>query len=194
MKLKSVVFHKSVAINADKVFLDNKKEIIFIWRSNVGKSSLMNALFNRKDLVKTSSRPGKTKHANIFIVNTKYNFTDLPWYGFAKLWKDIKEHLDALNSWYMDERLDYIKKAVIVVDCKIWPQKADIEMYEYLLELWIPMFIVLSKIDKLNKSDIQKSKNHTESLLVWQPVFPVSSKKWDWIKDLWRELGYALEV
>lgn len=194
MKLKWVVFHKSVAINAEKIFLDNKKEIIFIGRSNVGKSSLMNALFNRKDLVKTSSRPGKTKHANIFILNGKYNFTDLPWYGFAKLWKDIKEHLEALNSWYMDERLEHIKKAVIVVDCKIWPQKADIDMYEYLLELWVPMFIALSKIDKLNKSDIQKSKNHTENLLVWQRVFPVSSKKWHWIQDLWRELGYVLEA
>lgn len=194
MKLKWVVFHKSVAINAEKIFLDNKKEIIFIWRSNVWKSSLMNALFNRKDLVKTSSRPGKTKHANIFIVNGKYNFTDLPWYGFAKLWKDIKEHLDALNSWYMDERLDYIKKAVIVVDAKIWPQQADIDMYEYLLELWIPMFIALSKIDRLNTSEMMKSKNHTEWIMVWQEVFPVSSKKWNWIAYLWRELWYALEV
>jgi len=194
MKLKSVEFSKSVAINAEKIFLDNKKEIIFIWRSNVGKSSLMNALFNRKDLVKTSSRPGKTKHANIFIVNGKYNFTDLPWYWFAKLWKEIKEHLDALNSWYMDERLDYLKKAVIVIDTKIWPQQADIDMYEYLLELGVPMFIVLSKIDRLNNSDIQKSLNHTKSILVWQPIFPVSSKKWNGIQDLWRELGYALEA
>jgi len=194
MKLKSVEFSKSVAINAEKIFLDNKKEIIFIWRSNVGKSSLMNALFNRKDLVKTSSRPGKTKHANIFIVNGKYNFTDLPWYWFAKLWKDIKEHLDALNSWYMDERLDYLKKAVIVIDTKIWPQQADIDMYEYLLELWVPMFIALSKIDRLNNSEVQKSLNHTKNILVWQPIFPVSSKKWNWIQDLWRELGYALEA
>ncbi|MDQ7009967.1 MAG: ribosome biogenesis GTP-binding protein YihA/YsxC [Candidatus Gracilibacteria bacterium] len=194
MKLREVVFHKSVAINAEKIFLDNKKEIIFIGRSNVGKSSLMNALFNRKDLVKTSSRPGKTKHANIFIVNQKYNFTDLPGYGFAKLGKDIKEHLDALNSWYMDERLDYIKKAVIVIDAKIGPQKADIDMYEYLLELGVPMFIALAKIDRLNTSEMMKSKNHTENLLLGQEVFPVSSKKRNGIADLWRELGYALEA
>lgn len=193
MKLKSVNFSKSVAINAEKVFLDNKKEIIFIWRSNVGKSSLMNALFKRKDLVKTSSRPGKTKHANIFIVNEKYNFTDLPGYWFAKLWKEIKEHLDALNSWYIEERLDFIKKAVIVIDSKIWPQQSDIDMYNYLLELWVPMFVVLSKTDRLNKSEIQKSKNHTEKVLFWQEVFPVSSKKWIWIKELWRELWFALE-
>ena len=75
MKLKEVTFARSVAMNAEKVFLDNKDEIIFIWRSNVGKSSLMNALFHKKDLVKTSSRPGKTKLANIFVVkNIKGTF------------------------------------------------------------------------------------------------------------------------
>ena len=188
MKLKEVRFFKSVAINAEKVFLDNKNEIIFIGRSNVGKSSLMNALFNKKDLVKTSSRPWKTKLANIFLVNKKYNFTDMPWYGFAKLWKEIKDHLDALNSWYMEERLDFIKRAVIVIDSKIWPQQSDIDMYEYLLELWVPMFIVSSKIDRLNKQEINKSLNHTAKILVWQPIFPVSSKKNLWIKELWREL------
>ncbi len=192
MKLKEVVFSKSVAINAEKVFLDNKKEIIFIGRSNVGKSSLMNALFNKKDLVKTSSRPWKTKLANIFVVNKKYNFTDLPWYGFAKLGKEIKEHLDALNSWYMDERLDYIKRAVILIDAKIWPQNADIDMYEYLLEIGIPMFIVLSKVDRLNASETQKSVNHTQKTLPWQPIFTTSSKKNIGIEELWRELGKEL--
>jgi len=188
MKLKEVNFSKSVAINAEKVFLDNKNEVIFIWRSNVGKSSLMNALFNKKDLVKTSSRAWKTKLANIFLVNKKYNFTDMPWYGFAKLWKDIKEHLDALNSWYIEERLDYIKRAVIVVDSKIWPKSSDIDMYEYLLELWVPMFIVASKIDRLNSQELNKSLSHTSRLLVWQKIFAVSSKKNQWIKELWREL------
>ncbi len=193
MKLKDVEFSRSVAINAEKVFLDNKKEIIFIWRSNVGKSSLMNALFNKKDLVKTSSRPGKTKLANIFVVNKKYNFTDLPGYWFAKLGKEIKEHLDALNSWYMDERLDFIKRAVILIDAKIWPQPADIDMYEYLLEIGVPMFIVLSKVDRLNKSAIQKSANHTSSILAGQPIFTTSSKKNIGIKELFKALGEELE-
>jgi len=193
MKLKDVKFSRSIAINAPKVFLDTKNEIIFVGRSNVWKSSLMNALFNKKDLVKTSSRPGKTKYANIFIVNWKYNFTDLPGYWFAKLWKEIKEHLDALNSWYIEERLDFIKKVVMVIDSKIWPQQSDIDMYKYLLELQVPMFIALSKIDKLSKNEIAKSVFYTEKVLFGQKIFPVSSKKWTWISDLWRELGFALE-
>lgn len=193
MKLKQVEFSRSVAINAEKVFLDNKKEVIFIGRSNVGKSSLMNALFNKKDLVKTSSRPGKTKLANIFIVNKKYNFTDLPGYWFAKLGKEIKEHLDALNSWYMDERLDFIKRAVILIDAKIWPQPADIDMYEYLLKIGVPMFIVLAKIDRLNTSATQKSVNHTRDIMPGQPIFTTSSKKNIGIKELFKALGDELE-
>jgi GTP-binding protein len=78
MKLKEVKFVKSVAINSEKVFFDEKHEIIFLGRSNVGKSSLMNAIFEKKDLVKTSSMPGKTRTANLFLLNNKYYFTDLP--------------------------------------------------------------------------------------------------------------------
>lgn len=192
MKLKEVKFARSVAINAEKIFLDSKREVIFIGRSNVGKSSLMNALFHKKDLVKTSSRPGKTKLANIFVVNNKYNFTDLPGYWFAKLWKEIKEHLDALNSWYMEERIEYIKRAVILIDAKIWPQQSDVDMYEYLLKIWVPMFIVLSKIDRLNASETQKSINHTQALMSGQPIFTVSSKKNVWIDQLWKGLSEEL--
>ncbi len=74
----------------------------------MGKSSLMNTIFQRKDLVKTSSKPGKTRLANIFQVGTKYYLTDLPGYGFAKMGKQMKEDLDALISWYLEERREYI--------------------------------------------------------------------------------------
>ncbi len=192
MKLKDVVFGKSVSINAEKIFLDTKKEIIFVGRSNVGKSSLMNALFNKKDLVKTSSRPGKTKLANIFIMNGKYNFTDLPGYWFAKLGKQIKEHLDALISWYIEEKQDNIKRVVLVVDAKIWPQEADIDMHDYLIKLWVPMFVVLSKVDRLNRSEIDKSIVHTQSLMPGQTIFTLSSKKNIGIKELYREIWEVL--
>ena len=79
----------------------------------------MNGIFNRKALVKTSSKPGKTRTANIFVANTKYFFTDLPGYGFAKMGKELKEDLDSLISWYVEERKPYIKKVVLIVDSKI---------------------------------------------------------------------------
>ncbi|USN58330.1 MAG: 50S ribosome-binding GTPase [Candidatus Peribacteria bacterium] len=119
MKIQEVRFDKSVSIQDTELFFDARKEIIFVGRSNVGKSSLMNAIFHKKDLVKTSSRPGKTKTANLFLVNNKFYYTDLPGYGFAKLGKELKEHLDALISWYVEERKPYIKQVVILIDSKI---------------------------------------------------------------------------
>lgn len=194
MKITDAVFLKSVFIDDTKVLFENKKEIIFVGRSNVGKSSLMNTLMWKKDLVKTSSKPGKTKTANLFLVNNKYYFTDLPWYGFAKLWKEVKEKLDALISWYVEERTQYIKRVYMLIDTKIWPQQTDIDMYKYLLELWAPVSIVLSKVDRLSKNEIAKSVAHANNEFFWQNVFPVSSMKNTWIKELFADIRDALGI
>lgn len=193
MKIKDIKFVKSVFIDDNNVIFDKEKEIIFIWRSNVGKSSIMNSLFNKKDLVKTSSRPGKTKTANLFLMNNKYYFTDLPGYGFAKLWKEFLEKLDALNSWYISERSRAIKNVVLLIDAKIWLQQKDIEMFNYVQWLDLPVIIVLSKIDRLSKSEIIKSKLYIEKELFGQKIIPVSSHKRIWISELFKELSVSLE-
>ncbi len=193
MKIKDSKFLKSVFIDDSEVLFDNRNEIVFVWRSNVGKSSIMNALMHKKDLVKTSSKPGKTKTANIFMINNKYYFTDLPWYWFAKLWKNVLEKLDALISWYLEARWEHIKKVVMLIDTKIWPQQTDIDMYKYILELWIPITIVLSKIDRLSKNEIHKSKILASEIFFWQDIFPISSMKNIWIRELEKYLGDALE-
>lgn len=122
----------------------------------------MNALMNKKDLVKTSSTPGKTRTANMFLVNEKYHFTDLPGYGFAKLGQSLREDLDALISWYLEEKRYTIKQVILLCDAKIGPQQTDIDMYNYITQLELPLSIVLSKIDRLSKNDIHKSLTHTE--------------------------------
>lgn len=193
MKIQEAIFYKSVFIDDNTIFLDNKKEIVFVGRSNVWKSSIMNALMWKKDLVKTSSVAWKTKTANLFIVNNKYYYTDLPWYWFAKLWKELKDKLDGLISWYIEERANNIKKIVMLIDSKIWPQQTDIDMYKYLLELWVSVVVVLAKVDKLSKNEILKSKLYTENEFFWVDVFPVSSKKNIWVKELSRYLRQALE-
>ncbi len=193
MRIKDVRFYKSVFIDDDKIFLDDKKEIVFIWRSNVGKSSLMNALFQKKDLVKTSSRPGKTKTANLFLLNNKYFFTDLPGYWFAKLGKEFLEKLDALNSWYLEARAPYIKKVCLLIDTKIGLQEKDIDMFNYVQSLELPVNIILSKIDRLWKNEVQKAKKHIEKELFWQKIFAVSATKKEWIKELFNDLAIALE-
>ncbi len=183
MKLKSVKFVKSVDINTKEVFLDERQEIIFLGRSNVGKSTLMNSLFEKKDLVKTSSVPWKTRTANLFLLNNKYYFTDLPWYGFAKMWKERKQNIDNLISWYIDERKWLIKTAVILIDSKLWPQDSDVGMYKYLLDLDFDITIVITKIDKVSNNIVKKSKDMCEKAFFWQPIYLVSSKTLDWIKE-----------
>lgn len=193
MKLNDVKFYKSVWLNSEEVYFDDKKEIVFVGRSNMWKSSLMNALFQKKDLVKTSSKPGKTRMANLFLVENKYYFTDLPGYGFALLWKELKENLDWLISWYLEERRNSIKTVVMLIDSKLWPQKTDLEMYEYILELELPLIVVLSKIDKLGKNEFIKAKKFTEEQFFWAQVFWVSAKNKTWILDLEKILKNSLK-
>ena len=193
MKIKDAQFVKSISINDSKIFFESKKELVFVGRSNVGKSSLMNALMQKKDLVKTSSKPGKTRTANLFLVNDKYHFTDLPGCGFAKMGQEHREDLDALISWYLEEKRHTIKQVVLICDAKIGPQQTDIDMYNYITnDLALPIIVVMSKIDKLSRSDSDKSKHHTEKTFFGSRVMWISSTKKDGIdalrKVLWEEL------
>lgn len=193
MKITSVSFDKSISIESDKVYLDNRKQIVFVWRSNVGKSSLMNSIFEKKDLVKTSSLPGKTKTANLFTVNNKFHFVDLPGYWFAKLWKEHQKKLDDLISWYLEEFKHDIKRLVVVLDSKLGPTQIDIDMFKFIQEFGIPLVFVLNKIDKLSNNEITKSLNHTQEILFWQKIFTLSAKKGDWVNELLRFLWEDLK-
>lgn len=186
MKINSVSFDTSVAIDSKKVFLENRKQIVFVGRSNVWKSSIMNTIFGKKDLVKTSSLPWKTKTANIFRVNNKYDFVDLPGYWFAKLWKEHQKKLDDLISWYLEEFKHDIKRLVIMLDSKLWPTSTDIDMFKFIQEFQIPLVFVLNKTDKLSNNEITKSINYTQEIFFGQKIFAVSSKKWTWIPELVR--------
>lgn len=192
MKITEVSFVKSVSINDNRVFFESRDEIVFIGRSNMGKSTLMNKIFNKRDMVKTSARPGKTKTANIFLVNKKFFYTDLPGYGFARLGKEVREHLDALISWYLEEKRNNIKKVVMLIDSKIWPQQSDIDMFGYIQELGLPVTIVLSKIDRLSKSEADKSLAATQKAFFGQQVIGVSSTKHIGLDPLFKILREAL--
>lgn len=185
MRVKQASFIKSISINDNKIFFESRNEIVFVGRSNVWKSSLMNALMQKKDLVKTSSKPGKTRTANLFLVNEKYHFTDLPGYGFAKMWQEFREDLDALISWYLEEKQNTIKQVILICDAKIGPQQSDIDMYSYITnDLKMPITVVLSKIDRLSKNDINKSKFHTQETFFGSRVIPISSSKLDGIDEM----------
>lgn len=132
-------------------------QFAFVGRSNVGKSSLLNALTNRKNLARTSSTPGRTRLINIFEINKEFYFVDLPGYGFAKASKTEQKGWQSLIGGYLESSKN-IKLVFVLVDCRHAPTEKDKQMLEYLYYYNIPFKIVATKIDKLSKSELQKNK------------------------------------
>lgn len=128
-------------------------EIAFAGKSNVGKSSLINSLLHRKNLVKTSSTPGKTQQINFFLINQRFYFVDLPGYGFAKVPNSVKQSWAHLIESYLSER-DALKGVVLIIDSRHGPNEGDRQLYEWLQHYQIPTVVVANKVDKLKKNQI----------------------------------------
>ena len=159
---------------------DNKPEYAFIGRSNVGKSSLINMLTNRKGLAMTSSKPGKTQLINHFVINDNWYLVDLPGYGYAQRGKEGREKIRIIIEDYILERKQ-LTCLFLLLDCRHEPQQIDIEFMNWLGESGIPFVIVFTKTDKLSKSKLRESiDKYTTSLLeTWEelpPLFYTSSE------------------
>ncbi|MGO4707653.1 ribosome biogenesis GTP-binding protein YihA/YsxC [Chryseobacterium sp. 2TAF14] len=140
-------------------------EYAFIGRSNVGKSSLINAMMNHKDLAKTSGTPGKTQLINHFLVNENWYLTDLPGYGYAKVSKVIRKDFEKLITNYILNRRNLVNLFVLV-DSRHNPQKIDLEFIQWCGESGVPFSIVFTKVDKLKPSiAIQNVENYKNELL-----------------------------
>ena len=131
-------------------------EYAFIGRSNVGKSSLINAMMNHKDLAKTSGTPGKTQLINHFLVNENWYLTDLPGYGYAKVSKVIRKDFEKLITNYILNRRNLVNLFVLV-DVRHNPQKIDLEFIQWCGESGIPFSIVFTKADKLKPNAVIKN-------------------------------------
>ena len=155
MKIKTAEF---VMSNTDykKCPASEIPEYAFIGRSNVGKSSLINSLVNNKKLAKTSSKPGKTKLINHFLINKKWYLVDLPGYGFAKTSKTTREKFNKMVSDYLLNRKN-LMCLFVLIDSRHKPQKIDQEFMQWLAEKKIPFVIVFTKIDKLTKTKFEKN-------------------------------------
>ena len=140
----------------DKLPAANKPEYAFIGRSNVGKSSLINMLTNKKQLAKTSSTPGKTITINHFIINDEWYLVDLPGYGFAQRSKKDRESWKVMLDSYIKNRKNLVCMFVLV-DSRIEPQKIDLEFISHLGELQMPFGIIFTKVDKIKDAELQRN-------------------------------------
>lgn len=160
---------------------DGKPEYAFIGRSNVGKSSLINMLTNRKGLAMTSSTPGKTMLINHFLINGEWYLVDLPGYGYARRGKEGRDKLRKIIEDYVLER-EAMTNLFVLIDSRHEPQKIDLEFMEWLGENGVPFAIVFTKADKLGSGRLQLNIDaYKEKLLeTWEelpPVFVTSSEK-----------------
>ena len=130
-------------------------EIAFAGRSNVGKSSLINVLVNRKSLVRTSSTPGRTQLLNFFNINASFTLVDLPGYGFAKVPLAVKKAWGPMIRTYLGSR-DSLKAVVFILDIRRIPREEDIQLLDWLEEFGVPTIPVITKLDKINRSQREK--------------------------------------
>lgn len=159
----------------------DKPEYAFIGRSNVGKSSLINMLTNRKNLAMTSSKPGKTQLINHFLINNNWYLVDLPGYGYAKTAKSIKKTFGKIIESYILRR-ESLTNLFVLIDSRHKPQQNDLDFMEWLGSKGIPFAIIFTKSDKLGVSKLGESvANYKKELLqTWEelpPIFLTSALK-----------------
>ena len=180
MKIKTAEF---VISNTDYKICPFPKipEYAFIGRSNVGKSSLINALVNHKNLAKTSGRPGKTQLINHFIINKQWYLVDLPGFGYAKISKSKRAEFYDMISEYLLNRSN-LMCLFVLIDCRHTPQQIDQEFMQWLAEKEIPFVMVFTKGDKVGKNTLAKNiaSYKSEMLKAWgelPQIFITSAEK-----------------
>lgn len=168
-------------------------EVAFAGKSNVGKSSLINALLNRKSLVKTSSQPGKTRLINFFLINQVFHLVDLPGYGFAKVPLHVKAEWEKLIVSYLTDRAP-LKGVVVILDIRHPPGTLDKQMKAWLDEQQLPAFYVANKVDKLKRGKILSHLNTlAKDLGLDELPLPCSASTGDGRNEIWQHLNHWMQ-
>jgi GTP-binding protein len=195
MKIRSAEFILSAVYKKDYP-KPRLTEFAFVGRSNVGKSSLINTLLNRKRLVKTSSTPGRTQTINFFRINGAFFFVDLPGYGFAKVPRDVHREFGPMVERYL-EKNRHLACVVHILDARHAPTQGDKTMREYLLYHEIPVLTVVTKSDKLSR---QKRRGHTGKIRralhigEKEPLVEFSAATAEGKKEVWAHLVKCLRA
>ena len=195
MKINEIKLEKVVGLNS-KIPSNNMKEFVLVGRSNVGKSSFINAITNRKNYAHTSSTPGKTRTINYYLVNNKFYLVDLPGYGFAKA--SIEEQ----NNWasFINKYLkisDMIEEIILIVDIRHKPSEKDCQMFSFIVSAtgYEPI-VIATKLDKIKKSEINlKISNIRNELGATEDceIIPFSSENKEGVKEFLKLLSIIIE-
>ncbi len=172
MKIISSEYVASVASKESYIDTD-KSEILLLGRSNVGKSSFINMILNRKNIAYTSGKPGKTQTLNFYYVNEDFYIVDAPGYGYAKVNKKVREKFGAMIEEYLTLRPN-LKHVFLLVDLRHNPTSDDLMMYEFLSYYDIPMTIIATKSDKLSNNKINTALRNLKQYFKCE-IIPVSS-------------------
>lgn len=152
------------ASKKEEFLQDNVPQVAIVGRSNVGKSSIINMLANNSKLAKTSSTPGRTRLVNYFDINKQFYLVDLPGYGFAQAAKNVKEQWDFTLDEYFEFSTN-LKLVFVLLDSRRMPSELDVLMINYLVDKGIPYVLVLTKTDKLSKSELSENINNISKII-----------------------------
>jgi GTP-binding protein len=173
VKISSARFVKSATRPAEFP-RDQRPEIAFCGRSNIGKSSLLNTLTKAHGLARTSSSPGRTQTINFFLIDERFYFVDLPGYGYAKVPKAIKESMGAMIEDYLQDR-NQLKLALMLVDSRMAPAESDMTMKHWLDHQRIPNAVVLTKTDKISRNQLNQALRTSAQTLNTKEIIPFSA-------------------
>ena len=191
MKIASAEFVKS-AVQAVQYPDALLPEVAFVGRSNVGKSSLINTLANRRNLAKTSNTPGRTQLVNFFVINKSISFVDLPGYGYAKVPLSVKKGWQAMVEEYLETRRS-LRLVVLILDIRREPSENDDMLIEWLRRRDINVAFVLTKADKLsgNQLAVARRKIGEHLGVLHDAILPFSAKTRSGRDDIWRTIEKA---
>lgn len=190
MKITSAEFTKS-AFAEEHWTTDGLPEIAFLGRSNVGKSSLINSLLQRKGLARTSNTPGRTQSINFFLINDEMYFVDLPGYGYAKVSKAMRKDWGTMAEDYLSKR-DELRLFIQLIDIRHKPTALDINLYEWLHYHQKNSLVVATKADKLSNNQLIKAMRDIETALPARKVIPYSAETGKGRDAVWREIENSL--
>lgn len=183
------------AVKPEQYPNDRLPEIALAGRSNVGKSSFINKLINRKALARTSGKPGKTQTLNFYRINDAMYFVDVPGYGFAKVSKSEREAWGRMIETYLLQR-DTLRTVALIVDLRHPPSKDDVAMYEFLKHNDLPVMIVATKADKIPKGKWQKHLKIVKETLGANPNDPIllfSSETAEGKEKVWSQIESVIK-